>query len=160
MTLKLKILIAIIFCANISFGQKTEVLQLNKQLYFKEYNTFSNDSVCTLVQAVCYDAPDVDDEEHCNVLTIIIKDSAKFKKLKSFDLIKNKLLVNCRYKRESMWNLKYKKTKITGHINLVSWSSDSIVLNLDIVVLDIEADQTYIYKGDRTFLNPVSANKK
>ncbi len=159
MILKVKILIATIFFARISFGQKTEVLQLNKQLYFTEYNTISNDSAYILVQAVCYDAPNIDDEEHCNVLTITIKDSAKFKKIKSIDLVKNKLLITCKYKRESIWNQKYKKTKITGHINLLSWSSDSIVLNLDIAVLDIEGDQTYIYKGERTFLKPVIANK-
>ncbi len=158
MSLKVKICISFVFFVNICFGQKTDVLQLNKQLYYTEHNTILNDNACTLVQAVCYDAPNVYDEEHCNVLTITIKDLAKFRKLKSFDLIKNKLLVNCRYKRESMWNLKYKKTKITGHINLLSWSSDSIVLALDIVVLEIEGDQTYIYKGERTFLKPANKN--
>lgn len=132
-----------------SFGQTVDVLQLKNKRYFKEKDEFYKDSSIYILCEVCYNNPNVLDEEYCRSITLTIKDTSKFRTAKTIDIEKDTAIISCSYNRLSVWNWNGVKNKIKGQLQITSITDKKIKLDLDITV---KAKEEYKYKGRRTFL--------
>jgi len=132
-----------------SFGQTVDVLHLRSKRHFTEKDEFYKDSSITIVYEVCYDNPNVIDEEYCRSITFTIKDTLKFRNAKTLDIEKDTAIISCSYNRLSVWNWNDVKNKVSGYIQIISMTDNEIKLDLNITV---RAKEEYRYKGKRTFL--------
>jgi len=151
-SMPLKKIIASLFVLQLSlcsFGQIVDVLQLKSKRHFKEKNEFYKDSAMYILCEVCYNNPNVIDEEYCSSITLTIKDTMKFKTAKIFDIERDTAIISCSYNRLSVWNWNDVKNKISGTIQLVSLTNNTIKLLLNITV---KTKEEYSYQGQRAFL--------
>jgi hypothetical protein len=132
-----------------SFGQTVDVLQLRSKRHFTEKDEFYKDSSINILCEVCYNNPNVIDEEYCRSITFTINDTLKFRNSKILDIEKDTAIIICSYNRLSVWNWNEVKNKITGYIQIISMTDNEIKLDLNIIV---RAKEEYRYKGKRTFL--------
>lgn len=145
----------IIFCLFLlqlslcSFGQTVDVLQLKNKRHFTEKDEFYKDGSMYILCEVCYNNPNVIDEEYCRSITLTIKDTLKFRNAKTLDIEKDSAIISCSYNRLSVWNWNDVKNKISGFIQLISMTDKVIKLDLNITV---KAKEEYRYKGQRRFL--------
>ena len=131
-----------------SFGQTVDVLQLKSKVHFTEKDEFYQDTSLYILCEVCYNNPNVIDEEYCRSITLTVKDTLKFRTVQTFDLEKDTAIISCSYNRFSVWNWNEVKNKISGNIQVISRTANSIKLQLNITV---KAKEEYRYIGRRTF---------
>jgi hypothetical protein len=129
-------------------AQPVDVLRLKKKRYFKETALFYTDSALYMIYEVCYNKPHVMDEEYYRSITIIVKDTARFRESITLDIEKDSSIISCNYNRISVWHWEKVKTKITGQIKILSISDVLIKLELNVKV---QAREEYIFKGIRKF---------
>ena len=145
------ILISFIFLTIACTGQTVEAFNLKNENFYSEYNTFSFDSLITIKQQVCYDAPNMDDEEYC--INFFLKFNNQFdpQKTKTLDLNKDTSLVKCVFNIRDPWGRDQRPIRFSGLITILSWTTKSIKLEFNTTVLDKNQNKKYRYKGVRTF---------
>lgn len=144
--------VLIIFCSFSiisSFGQ-TNILKLKDQKYYTERNIILNDSVFTLSQNVCYDMPEVVDEEGCYWLKLTFLDTFYVRRKKIIDL-STCPLVKGEYGLDGQIILE-PKSKVIGQIEILKWESESIRIKENIEAYDLIRGGKVTFIGTRTFL--------
>jgi hypothetical protein len=153
------LMVTVITIATNLLGQTTEVLQLGEKKYYSEKDSLSRDSLLNLVQEICYDEPEVIDEEHCFYLKLSILDTTKARQLRLLNVSRDTSIINCLFYIRSVWSpmwniLGDRKATITGTVKIVSWTTNSITADLHLRIKDYRRSKTYlyIYKGQRIFI--------
>ena len=138
-------IIVFMFAAISTFGQPINVLQEKFEKYFIERDSFKLDSKFELKSEVCYNDPDIIDEEFCETLSFEIKDKSGFHKDAILDIEKDSLIISSDYYVYSPW-IWGKERELSGKVKVISITKKEIVLDLDILVL-VEKSVSYLYKG-------------
>lgn len=164
-TLKGSILIQLLLLQFFAFGQSKEntvnVLQIKNKIYYKETNELYGDSISVARQDVCYDNPNIFDDESCHRLIIIFLDTAKAKSLSVIDVARDTAIIGCYYSRSGALYSFDSKNNIIGQIRIDSWDLDGIQLDLKIEILFETLDfrgtvitkETVVYEGQQNFVN-------
>ena len=114
----------IVLCSGFSSAQIIKILTPPKKKYFKERGQYNSDSTLYILCEVCYDEANTIDEEHCNSTTVAAKDKPAFYKAVVLDIEKDTSIIKCYYDRLSVMNRVKLKNKITGTIQIISFTDD------------------------------------
>jgi hypothetical protein len=128
------------------------VLELIKEPRYLEFNNFTRQTKLTLKQSVLFDDTTTIDEERWHILTITFNDFNLFKSKSLFYLEQDSSLLKCEYLyggNEFIGRTSDKQ--IVGQIRVVSSSSQSVELELNIFVTTLK-NNICCYKGRREFI--------
>ena len=134
------------------FAQTVNVLNLKNKKYYLEKNKFLGTDTLKLTQEVSYDKPNVVDEGYSLILNIDILPSKYLQAQQVLNLAKDSQFIKCSFDLLSVWNWETEKTSISGNLQIIAQTQTRIVLDLDIEVLNLITNKTYLYKGRRSFV--------
>lgn len=132
-------------------SQPINVLRLKDQDHYSEKNILFLKYPTTLTQEICYNKPNVIDEEYCMILALTIIDTAKAMQLQWLNL-RDTSAIKCVFDWQSVWQWQDRETSISGRVKIISLTNDSIEVEFDIEVFDYNFKRTYIYNKKRAFL--------
>jgi hypothetical protein len=130
------------------------LLTYRHKKYYNEDSIITSDTTFKLYQNVCYNRPEVIDEEGCYDLTLTFLDTTAAKTKKNLNLATDTLIVKSRYGISSIWNWQEENNKVTGQIEIIAWDRNAVTIKENIFVSDYRRKQTKKYKGRRTFKKP------
>ncbi len=130
-----------------TLGQPVDMLQLKNDKLYSEENLFNSDSLLIIVSRICFDIPEMDDEEYCQRVYFKIKKSENFKSGSLLNL-EDTLTLKTYYTKIGAW-LFENQSKFKGTIKVISVTKDEIVLDMDFI--NFADKKKYIYKGVRSF---------
>jgi hypothetical protein len=146
---KILFLVSFFLCSHCLFGQSFEILKLSNHKNFQEHNSYLNDSTLLIKSEVCYDKKMTIDEEYCYRLELTFNDTAGL--LHRRIDIRDSSAVKCLFHLFSIWNWVEENVTVIGNFTFLSITDRAIKLNLNFKVRDNRRQQTYVYKGERTF---------
>ena len=144
-------LLTYIILATLVSCSGTNVLTYKNRLYFHEKSTITNDSISKFYQLVCYDKPNVLDEEFCYDLTLIFPDTIVIKAKKSLNFSIDTAIIKSKYVLSSVWNWSSENNKVAGRIKILNWNRNEVKLKETIIVFDFRRKQIKKFVGTRVF---------
>lgn len=137
----------------LSFSCSTSnVLLYKKQKYYTENNIISSKEMGKIHQRVCYNNPQIKDEEHCHELSFTIKNIESALQKKIINIETDTDIVKCEYSVFSTWNWDNENNKVSGTFEILKWTKDEIELNENIIINDYRRKTVKTFKGKRTFI--------
>lgn len=127
------------------------VLTYKHRKFYNEKSIIKNDTPFTLNQNVCYNRPDIIDEEFCYDLTLIFLDTALAKTKKILNLATDTLILKSQYGRFSVWDWEEENNKVSGQIEIISWDKTTVTLKEKIFISEFGRKKSKIFKGTRTY---------
>lgn len=127
------------------------LLTYKHRIYFHEENELVHDSIFLLRQRVCYNRPQVIDEEHCYELQLTFTDTLAAKTKKLLDLATDTALVKASYGLFSVWSWGGDDNPVSGTIQILRWRKDCVVLRERVYVYDRYKQEKKSFRGTRTF---------
>jgi hypothetical protein len=155
MRLILRFLSLVTFFLFSQFGFSQNVLKLYSKANYHERNLFSYDSTLHISCAVCYNDPNVIDEEFCYQLDLEVKNCSK-KSLPVVIQLADSVNVKSEFDLVSVWNWSKENAIISGDVKIISLTESELKLELNILVVDLIRNRQYLYAGERIFLQPLS----
>ena len=123
---------------------------------FTENNVISTDkritkNMFTLYQNIGYDAEAIIDEEYNYTLKLFFPDPTTAKTRKILNLSTDTAIVKSIYEVVSPWGSGGKNNGISGQIEIIEWSKNSVTLKENITVYVSRRKQIVTFVGTRTF---------
>jgi len=134
----------------VAFNQRN-IFELKNTKYYSERNKYLKDSIWRFNQIIEYDDPGIIDEEAWIRLTLEVKDTIKFMKVKRLDLNKDTLTIGFHFADFTVWFGSNDPCSISGKVDYVSQRAKDITLKLDLIVTNLKNQRIYVYNGERTF---------
>lgn len=134
--------------------RQANLLTYKRKQYYSESSVISRDSVLTLYQNVCFNIPNMMDEEFCHTLKLSFTDTLAAKTKKVLDLEKDTALVKAQYSRFSVWNWDSENNQLKGRVEILTWDSSGILLKEKVMVYDYRRKTTRRFTGTRLFTRP------
>ncbi|MEZ4893161.1 MAG: hypothetical protein R3A50_01395 [Saprospiraceae bacterium] len=127
------------------------LLTYKHKRFYSEKSIIVKDSMISLEQTVYYDKPNSVDEEFFHDLSLWIVDTIAAKSKKRLNLETDIAILQADYRTFSVWNWSAENNKVTGTVNIISWSNDRIKLKENVVIYDYKRDCIIRFKGKRVF---------
>jgi hypothetical protein len=123
---------------------------LHKKKFHTENNTFVNAQTVRLYQDLYYDRPRIIDEEVKYYLQFTIIDTSAALAKRIIDLTTDSLIINTRY--TVFKNMRhYHGNKVSGHIEIIKWGDNEILLRENIHATIHELNETREFIGKHLF---------
>jgi len=129
----------------------SNILTYKNKHHYSEENVIMIDSSFKLIQSVCYNKPDIIDEEFCHNLKLTFLDTAMAKAKQTLDLEVDTNIVKAEYGIFSIWNWENENNQVSGQIEITYLDTNQAILTEDIIVTDHRRTETKVFKGTRTF---------
>ena len=153
--MKKSAILILLILPSIAFSQRN-IFKLKTTKYYSERNKYLKDSIWRFNQIIEYNDPGIIDEESWIRLTLEVKDTIEFMKVKRLDLNKDTLTIGFDFADFTVWFGSNDPCSISGHVDFVSQQDQGITLKLDLIVTNLKNQRTYIYNGERTFNRSVN----
>ena len=105
----------------------------------------------TLYQDIGYNSPGVIDEEFSYTLNLIFLDLATAKTKKKLDLTRDTAIIRSKYGVFSVWNWDDEDNKVSGQIEIITWSKRSVTIKENVFIYDVRRNEKRTFIGTRTF---------
>lgn len=135
----------------LSSGCHKNILGHKHNKNYREEFLIKSGTNLTLYQNIEYGRKNVADVGFSDKLKLIFLDSINAKTKQVLNIEKDTLIIKCSYDKSSAWIDGSNKTKIAGNIKIIKWSSNEIILNENITIIDSGWNEVKKFKGTRTF---------
>lgn len=129
----------------------SNVLTYKNRTHYLEQSSISSDTTFQLTQSICYNEPQVIDEEYCYTLKLTFLDTFTAKTKRILDLETDTTIVKAEYGKFSVWNWSSENNHVKGTIEITFWDSNKVTLMENLVATDFRRKEKIKFKGTRSF---------
>lgn len=128
------------------------LLTYKNKKYYTENSIITKHATFELYQHVCYNRPNMIDDEFCYYLKLNFVDTSAAKAKKIINIQTDTSIIHVKYGIVSIWNWEDENNQLSGKIEILKWDKDEVILQENIKVVDFRRKETKKFVGKRTYL--------